>query len=152
MLISFFNVKRSVHGVFVPPEHYGQLWPLLRCFRCSKENERQKKDRKFGATVTGSFITTKHQPTHPWKPQSLWLTTWLSFPILHYSPDLVPCDFTCFCKLKMKPKGECSEMRKQSRAVLNSMKGKWLPRCFWDVGKTMGSLNTFPRKLFWRRR
>jgi hypothetical protein len=21
-------------------------------------------------------------PTHPWKPQSLWLTTWLLFPIL----------------------------------------------------------------------
>jgi hypothetical protein len=40
-----------------------------------------KKDRNFGGTTTGSFITTCW-PTHPWKPQSLWLTTWLSFPTL----------------------------------------------------------------------
>jgi hypothetical protein len=26
---------------------------------------------------------TMHPPTHPWKPESLWLTTtWLLFPIL----------------------------------------------------------------------
>jgi hypothetical protein len=41
------------------------------------------KDRKFGATTTGSFIMTMCPPTRPWKPQSLWLTTtWSSFPIL----------------------------------------------------------------------
>jgi hypothetical protein len=41
-----------------------------------------KKDQNFGATTTGSFITTMHLPTCPWKPQSVWLTTtWLSFPI-----------------------------------------------------------------------
>jgi hypothetical protein len=41
-----------------------------------------KKDRSFGATTTSSFIATTRLPTRPWKPQSLWLTTWLSFPTL----------------------------------------------------------------------
>jgi hypothetical protein len=41
-----------------------------------------EKHRNFGATTTGSFIITIRPPRHPWKPQSLWLTTWLSFPIL----------------------------------------------------------------------
>jgi hypothetical protein len=40
------------------------------------------KDRNFGITTTGSFITTTCPPIHPWKPQSLWLTTWLLFPVL----------------------------------------------------------------------
>jgi hypothetical protein len=43
-----------------------------------------EKFRNFGATTTGSFVTTTCLPTHHCKPRSLWLTTtWLSFPILH---------------------------------------------------------------------
>jgi hypothetical protein len=39
-------------------------------------------NRKFEHVPHCSFIITMHPPTHPWKPQSLWLTaTWLSFPI-----------------------------------------------------------------------
>jgi hypothetical protein len=42
-----------------------------------------EKNWNFGATTTGSFITTIRPPTRPWKPQSMWLTTkWFSFPIL----------------------------------------------------------------------
>jgi hypothetical protein len=40
-----------------------------------------KRGRNFGASTTGSFIMTC-PPTRPWKPQSLWLTTGLSFSIL----------------------------------------------------------------------
>jgi hypothetical protein len=41
-------------------------------------------DHNFGTTTTGSFIMTMHLFTHPWKPESLWLTTtrW-SITILH---------------------------------------------------------------------
>jgi hypothetical protein len=38
-------------------------------------------DQNFSAATTCSFITAMHLPTHPWKPQSLLLTTWLLFPI-----------------------------------------------------------------------
>jgi hypothetical protein len=42
----------------------------------------EEKDQNFGTTTTGFFIMTTRPPMHPGKPQSLRLTTWLSFPIL----------------------------------------------------------------------
>jgi histone-lysine N-methyltransferase SETMAR len=43
-----------------------------------------------------------------------------------YSPDLVPCDFALFPKLKMKLKGRhferVSNIQRESQAVLNSIK------------------------------
>jgi hypothetical protein len=52
--------------------HWDQLWSLPGDL-----------SRKFEHVPHCSFITTMCPPTHPWKPQSLWLTTaWLSFPIL----------------------------------------------------------------------
>jgi hypothetical protein len=35
--------------------------------------------RKFEHVPYCSFITTTHPHMYPWEPQSLWLTTWLSF-------------------------------------------------------------------------
>jgi hypothetical protein len=43
-----------------------------------------------------------------------------------YLPDLVPCDFALFPKLKMKLKGRCFEtvfnIQRELQAVLDSMK------------------------------
>jgi hypothetical protein len=43
-----------------------------------------------------------------------------------YSPDLAPCDFVLFFKLKMKLKGKCFEtvfdIQMESQAVLDSIK------------------------------
>jgi hypothetical protein len=39
-------------------------------------------NRKFEHAPYCSSITTTGPPTRPWKPQSLWQTTWLSFPFL----------------------------------------------------------------------
>jgi hypothetical protein len=43
-----------------------------------------------------------------------------------YLPDLAPCDFTLFPKLKMKPKGQCfetvSDIQRESQVVLDSVK------------------------------
>jgi hypothetical protein len=44
----------------------------------------------------GSFITTVHLPTHPWEPQSLWLTiTWLSHLELALSITQKPSNSEC---------------------------------------------------------
>jgi hypothetical protein len=44
----------------------------------------------------------------------------------HYLPDLAPCDFALFPKLKMKQKGQhfekLSDIQRESQAVLNSIK------------------------------
>jgi hypothetical protein len=43
-----------------------------------------------------------------------------------YTPDLVPCDFAFFPKLKMKLKGQhfimVSDIQRESQAVLDSIK------------------------------
>jgi hypothetical protein len=43
-----------------------------------------------------------------------------------YSPDLAPCDFALFPKLKMKLKGQLfetqSDIQRESQAVLDSIK------------------------------
>jgi hypothetical protein len=71
----FFDLQRIGHRKFVPSNTvtFWDAWEKM----CDE------KDWNFGATTTGSFITTMCLPTRPWIPQSLWLiTTWLSFPIL----------------------------------------------------------------------
>jgi hypothetical protein len=56
-----------------------------------------------------------------------------------YSPDLAPCDFGLFPEVKLKLKLRCletvSDIQRESQAVLESIKGKWLPRCFWSMKK-----------------
>jgi hypothetical protein len=47
-------------------------------------------------------------------------------PSTHYSPDLAPCDFALYPKLKMKLKGQhfetLSDIQRESQVVLNSIK------------------------------
>jgi hypothetical protein len=66
-----------------------------------------EKDRNFGATTTGSFITTTRPPAHTSLKTTEFLTNdnMVIVPHLPYSPDLAPCDFALFSKLKMKLKG-----------------------------------------------
>jgi hypothetical protein len=82
-LIVSFDVKGTVHHEFVPPNTTVNSEFYCDVLRRSRESvpPKKKKKRNFGATTTGSFITTTCPSTHPWKPLSLWLTTWLSFPI-----------------------------------------------------------------------
>jgi hypothetical protein len=47
-------------------------------FTATWEKMCHDKDQNFGVTTPDSFIMKMCPPTHPWKPQSLWLnTTWL---------------------------------------------------------------------------
>jgi hypothetical protein len=70
-------------------------------------------------------------------------------------PDLAPCDFTLFPKLKMKLKGwrfeTVSNIQRELQKVLSSIKENDFCDAFEVWKKTMGSLYTFPRRLFWRR-
>jgi hypothetical protein len=63
-----------------------------------------------------------------------------------YSPDLTPCDFALFAKLKMKLNGRCfetvSDIQRESQAVLDSIK------VLLKRGKNNGIAVTFPRRLF----
>jgi hypothetical protein len=73
-----------------------------------------EKDRNFGAKLVPSS-----RPTHTCLKTTEFVTNnnIVIFPHPPISPDLVPCDFTLFPKLKMKLKGRHFET-----AVLDSIK------------------------------
>jgi transposase len=86
-----------------------------------------EKDRNFGATTTGSFITTTRLPAHTSLKNTQFLTNNNMVIVPHppYSSDLAPCDFALFPKLKMKLKGRrfetVSDIQRKSQAVLDSI-------------------------------
>jgi hypothetical protein len=68
-----------------------------------------------------------------------------------YSPYSAPCDFALFPKLKMKLNGRLETVRDiqmESQTVLDSVKENDFHDAFEAWKKTMGSLYTFPRRLF----
>jgi hypothetical protein len=68
-----------------------------------------------------------------------------------YSPELASCDFPLFAKLKIKIKGRrfetVSDIQMESQTVLDSIKETDFSGAL-NVEKTMGSLYTFPSRLF----
>ena len=115
------SASNFVLSLNVPP------WKLFRWFRsCS-----------YGLLVIGSFIMTmhllmhhvlcslaKHQITQVTQPP--------------YSPDLVPCDFWLFPKLKSPLKGKRFQTMHEFRKI-------WLGSWWW-----LGELCEVPRCLLWR--
>jgi hypothetical protein len=63
-----------------------------------------KEDWNFGVTTTGS-ITTRPPAHMSLKTTEFVTDNMVVVPHPPYSPDLAPCDFTLFAKLKMKRKG-----------------------------------------------
>ena len=127
--------RPSPNNPWVFRPHWDQLWSLPGNL-----------NREFEHALYCSIMTT-HLPTHPWKPQSLWLTTWLSFPILPTCQTWSSV-ISLFPKLKMKLKGRfetVSDIRRELQAVLNSIKKndfhstseackKWWDRCICSQG------------------
>jgi hypothetical protein len=70
------------------------LWSTLTFTVMFWEKMCEEKDGNFGASTTGSFITTTHPPTHPWKPQFVTNNNMVSVPHSPYWPDLTP--WFCF--------------------------------------------------------
>jgi hypothetical protein len=66
--------------------------------------------------------------------------------------DLDPYDFALILKLKMKQRGRhfdtASDIQRELQAVLESVKENDFHGAFETWKKMMGSLYTFPRRLF----
>jgi hypothetical protein len=63
--------RLSLNHPWAGRHHWDQLWSLPGDL-----------NRKFEHVPYCSFTMTSHPAMHAWKPQSLWLTTWLSFTFL----------------------------------------------------------------------
>jgi hypothetical protein len=97
---------------------------------------------------------SSRQCPRPQVPENhrVWLTTWLSFPVLPLS-RLSPCDFALFPKLKMKLNDvfkRCLTSKGNHKRYMTALR-KMTSMVLLKHEKTMGSLYTFPRRLFWRR-
>jgi hypothetical protein len=81
-----------------------------------------------GARTAGCSITTMHPRTPLCLCSIFWpLKTWRSSPT-PYSPDLAPCDFSLFPKMKIKLKGRrldtVEEIQAESQKVLKTLTQK----------------------------
>jgi hypothetical protein len=71
-----------------------------------------------------------------------------------YSPDLAPCDFAFFHKVKMKPKGRrfetVSDILRESLAIFNSIKENDFHGALeaWKDSWDRYTTYRFPRRLF----
>jgi hypothetical protein len=85
-----------------------------------------EKVRNFGATTTGSFITTMRPHTYLNTTEFVTNNNMVIVPHPPYSPHLALCDFALLPKLKMKLKGRrfetVSDIKRESQAVLESIK------------------------------
>jgi hypothetical protein len=61
--------RPSLHNPWARRQCWDHLWSLPYL------------NRKYEHVLHSTFISTICPSTCPWKPHSLWLTTWLSFPI-----------------------------------------------------------------------
>jgi histone-lysine N-methyltransferase SETMAR len=106
MLIVFFDVKGIVHHEFVPPNTTVNSDFYCDVLRRLRENVQWKRPelwqnhnwflhhdnvRAQMSMKTTDFVTNNNTVIVPHPP---------------YSPDLAPCDFALFPKLKMKLKGQ----------------------------------------------
>jgi hypothetical protein len=67
-----------------------------------------------------------------------------------YSPDLAPCDFFLFSKMKLKLKGRrfdtIEEIQAESQRVLDTDR-KGLPGSVPEMGETVGPVSTCGKEL-----
>jgi histone-lysine N-methyltransferase SETMAR len=125
-LVFFFCTWRWLFTVNLFLLTLWSTWTFTVTFRDAWEKMCDKKDRNFGATTTSSFIMMC--PTHTSLKTTEFVTNNNIVIVPHppYSPDLGPCDFALFPKLKMKLKGRrletVSDIRRESQAVLKSIK------------------------------
>jgi hypothetical protein len=109
-------------------------------------------------TCAALLLHHNNAPTHTSQKTTTFVTNnnMVIVPHSPYLQDLATCDFTMFPKLKMKLKGQrfeivCDNQRESQELVLDSIKENYFHGAFEVWKKTMGSLYTFPRRLFWRR-
>jgi transposase len=126
MLIAFFNVKGIVQCAFIPSNTTVNSDSYCDLLRRLTENVQRKRPELW--RNNNWILHHDNAPTH----KSLKTTEFetnnnlVIVPHPPYSPDLVPCDFALFPKLKMKLKGRrfetVSDIQRESQAVLDSIR------------------------------
>ena len=140
MLICFFDQKGIVHREFVPPGITVNADFYYDALRRLRENVRRKKPQKW--QNQNFIIHHVNAPAHRSFKVSQFLAKNNMRVIPHppYSPDLAPCDFFLFPKLKLRMKvrrfDTIEEIQEESQRVLDTIPKRDFHGCFqaWQKG------------------
>ena len=134
MLIIFLDIQVIVHKEFVPPGQTVNGKFHCEVLRQLRENVKHKRPEMWKngnwllhhgnaaahtSLVVREFLTKKNMTTVPHPA---------------YSPDLAPCDFYVFLKMKLQLKGQrfvsIEEVQAESQQVLNMLTVADFNECF----------------------
>jgi histone-lysine N-methyltransferase SETMAR len=108
MLFVFLNMKGIVHCEFVPPSAMVNSDIYCDVLRRSRENVRRERSELW--CNHNWLLHHNNTPAHTSLKTTEFVTkNMVIVPHHPYSPDLAPCDFALFPKLKMSLKGRCFE-------------------------------------------
>ena len=142
MLICFFDQEGIVHREFVPPGMTVNAGFYCDVLRRLRENVRRRRPQKW--QNQNLIIHHDNAPAHRSFKVSQFLAKNNMTVIPHppYSPDLAPCDFFLFPKLKLRMKGRrfdtIEEIQEESQRVLDTIPKRDFQGCFqawqkrWD--------------------
>ena len=153
MPILFSDIQGIVHQEFAPEGQTVNAGFYCSVLRCMREDIQRKRPELWQegnwlfhddnapshrALVTCEFLAQNSIITLPHPP---------------YSPDLAPCDFFLFPKMKLQLKGHrfdrVEKIQLESQNVLGMLRG--LPACIPAVATALGSMCSCKRGIFWRR-
>ena len=147
MLIVFFDIRGIVHHEFAPEGQTVNTGFYRNVLRRLREDIRQKRPN-CGTQATGCSMMTMYPLTE--------LSNNSIITLLHppYLPDLAPCDFFLFPKMKLQLKGcrfhRVEEIQQESRNVLGKFREQDFRAHVPAVATALGLMCRCRRALFWR--
>ena len=154
MLICFFDQEVIVHREFVPPGMTVNADFYCDALRRLRENVRCKRPQKW--QNQNLIIHHDNAPAHRSFKVSQFLAKNNMTVIPHppYSPDLAPCDFFVFPKLKLRTKGRrfdtIEEIQEESQRVLDTIPKRDFQGLLPSMAETLRPLYSCKRGVRWR--
>jgi histone-lysine N-methyltransferase SETMAR len=125
MLIVFFKIRGIVHVEFAPKDQIVNAEFYCTVLRCLREDIRQKQPELW--CRSNWMLHDDNAPSHQVLVTCEFLahSSIITFPHPPYSPDLAPCDFFLFPKMKLQLKGghfdRVEEIQQKSQNVFGAL-------------------------------
>ncbi|XP_011066332.1 PREDICTED: uncharacterized protein LOC105153281 [Acromyrmex echinatior] len=146
LLTVFFDYKGVVHHEFLPQSRTVNKEYYLQVMRNLRKAIRQKRPDLW---KNKNWLLHNNAPAHTslLVREFLAKNNTLMMPQPPYSPDLAPCDFFLFPKLKRPMKGRCyatiEEIKTASKEELNKITKNDFLKCFEDWKKLFEQISYF---------
>lgn len=141
MLICFFDVRGVVHSEFVPPGQTVNQAFYLEVLKRLRNSVRQKRPDLW--QTRDWFFHHDNAPAHAAISVRQFLAKNNMTPLPHapYSPDLAPCDFFLFPRMKRDMKGQrfddVEAVKKKTRQELSAITTDEFEKCFQEWNRRL---------------